>query len=132
MDCFDTTAGNAQRHKNTVQPAVEATSKYTEESALEAMNGELERLRQEGRVPGAIYDAARANTLGRRADVQGSGSSDAGGTPGGSQGSEGVELASEQPSSNKPAKQSPPNAKALTASFSNVLPPPPSNLQRLL
>jgi hypothetical protein len=59
IDSFDNAGTDPVAHYGTAKPAVEAASKYTLESALEVMHEELERLRQEGRVPDAIYEAVR-------------------------------------------------------------------------
>ena len=64
VDSFDT-SGPVKMHRGTVEPAVAATSKWNEQTALEAMNEELERLHQAGDVPEAIYSAAKQPFVGR-------------------------------------------------------------------
>ena len=80
VDSFDT-SGPVKMHRGTVEPAVAATSKWNEQTALEAMNEELERLHQAGDVPEAIYSAAKQPFVGRGGSPAERGADTAGSEP---------------------------------------------------
>jgi hypothetical protein len=77
MSSIDTTGDNPAVHEGTVEPALTVGIQWTQARAKEAMREELERLRQEGKVPDDLYRAINKPEL-----AQGSANAEHAGRPG--------------------------------------------------